>query len=155
VTETVDVAKLVEDSLAMNRGAFSRHGVTLTRAFEEVPKITVDAHKVLQILVNLERNAKYACDASEHRNKNITVRISQCDLGVQIQVIDDGVGISPEHMPRLFTHGFTTKAEGHGFGLHSGALAAEELGGTLEAASEGIGHGATFTLTLPLTPPGL
>jgi PAS domain S-box-containing protein len=154
VTATVDVAKLVEDSLAMNRGAFSRHGVTLTRAFEEVPKITVDAHKVLQILVNLERNAKYACEASEHRNKNITVRISQCDLGVQIQVIDDGVGISPEYMPRLFIHGFTTKAEGHGFGLHSGALAAKELGGTLEAASEGLGHGATFTLTLPLTPPG-
>jgi hypothetical protein len=66
---------------------------------------------------------------------------------------NDAKGI-PDYMPRLFTHGFTTKAEGHGFGLHSGALAAKELGGTLEAASEGLGHGATFTLTLPLTPPG-
>lgn len=153
VTETVDVAMLVEDSLAMNRGAFVRHGVTLTREFAPVPQITVDKHKVLQILVNLERNAKYACDASGRSAKNVTVRIAKSEGGVQIQVSDNGVGISAENMRRLFTHGFTTKKEGHGFGLHGGALTAKEIGGCLAAYSEGNGRGATFTLTLPLNPP--
>ena len=153
VSETVDVAALVEDSLSMNRGAFARHGVTLKREFEPVPPITVDKHKVLQILVNLERNAKYACDASGRTDKKVVVRIAKSPHGVQIQVIDNGVGISPEHMERMFTHGFTTKKEGHGFGLHSGALTAREIGGSLTVCSEGVGRGAAFTLTLPSNPP--
>jgi signal transduction histidine kinase len=53
-------------------------------------------------------------------------------------------------MTRIFNHGFTTRASGHGFGLHSGALAARELGGTLTVRSEGVGQGATFTLDLPV-----
>ncbi len=71
-----------------------------------------------------------------------------------IAVIDTGVGIPPENLGRIFNHGFTTRKNGHGFGLHSSALAARELGGTLPPAeSGGTGRGATFTLTLPLEPP--
>jgi signal transduction histidine kinase len=82
------------------------------------------------------------------------VRIAGADGGgVQIQIIDNGVGIAAETMQRLFTHGFTTKKDGHGFGLHSGALTAKEIGGSLTAHSDGIGRGATFTLILPLNPP--
>ena len=73
--------------------------------------------------------------------------------GVQIKVTDNGAGIRPEHMTRIFSHGFTTKADGHGFGLHSGALAARDLGGALRVDSAGPGHGATFTLDLPLKSP--
>ena len=68
-------------------------------------------------------------------------------------VADNGVGIPPENLTRVFNHGFTTRQEGHGFGLHSGALAARELGGALIAQSEGPGKGAAFTLDLPLQPP--
>ena len=152
VTETVAVADLVEDSLRLNAGAFVRHGVTLHREFSEVPPITVDKHKVLQILVNLVRNAKYACDESGRADKLLTLRIESAPAGVRICVIDNGVGIPPENIPRLFTHGFTTRASGHGFGLHSGALAAQELGGTLRVMSDGPGRGATFILELPCTP---
>ena len=152
VTETVAVADLVEDSLRLNAGAFVRHGVTLRREFSEVPPITVDKHKVLQILVNLVRNAKYACDESGRADKLLTLRIESAPAGVRICVIDNGVGIPPENIPRLFTHGFTTRASGHGFGLHSGALAAQELGGTLRVMSDGPGRGATFILELPCIP---
>ncbi|HEV7614548.1 MAG TPA: PAS domain S-box protein [Steroidobacteraceae bacterium] len=152
VTETVAVVDLVEDSLRLNAGAFVRHGVTLRREFNEVPPITVDKHKVLQILVNLVRNAKYACDESGKSDKLITLRIEKAPAGVRICVIDNGVGIRPENMSRLFTHGFTTRASGHGFGLHSGALAAQELGGALLVESDGPGCGATFILELPVGP---
>ena len=153
MTDTLDIRTLVEDSLRMNEGAFSRHGVTLVRDFEEVPLITVDKHKVLQILVNVIRNAKYACDESRGAEKHVTVRVRSADGMMLIAVIDTGVGIPPENLERIFNHGFTTRKDGHGFGLHSSALAARELGGTLQAESVGTGRGATFTLTLPLKPP--
>jgi two-component system NtrC family sensor kinase len=68
---------------------------------------------------------------------------------VQIYATDNGVGIAPENLTRIFAFGFTTKKTGHGFGLHSSALAAKEMGGSLNAFSEGLGRGATFVLELP------
>jgi PAS domain S-box-containing protein len=154
VTETVAVVELVEDSVRLNAGAFARHGVTLMREFAEVPSISVDKHKVLQILVNLMRNAKHACNESGKVEKIVTLRIERAFNTVRISVLDNGVGISAENMTRLFTHGFTTRRSGHGFGLHSSALAARELGGSLRAESAGLGCGAGFILELPLIPPG-
>jgi PAS domain S-box-containing protein len=153
VTETVEVVDLVEDSLRLNAGAFARHGVALHREFAEVPPINVDKHKVLQILVNLVRNAKYACDDSGRPDKLITLRIEAMPVGVRISVIDNGIGVAPENLGKLFQHGFTTRATGHGFGLHSGALAAHELGGSLRAESAGPGRGAAFILEIPKNPP--
>jgi signal transduction histidine kinase len=60
------------------------------------------------------------------------------------------VGIASENLTRVFHHGFTTKRGGHGFGLHSSANAAVEMGGRLSARSDGPGLGATFVLELPL-----
>jgi signal transduction histidine kinase len=153
VIDTLDVRTLVEDSLRMNEGAFCRHGVVVSRDFEEVPLIQVDKHKVLQILVNVIRNAKHACDEAQAGEKRVTVRVRAANGSVQICVIDTGVGIPQENLTRIFNHGFTTRADGHGFGLHSSALAARESGGSLHAESAGPGHGATFTLTLPLKAP--
>jgi signal transduction histidine kinase len=150
VPERLVVAALVDDALRMNTGAFTRHGVELKCEIEEVPEIVVEKHKVLQILVNLLRNAKYACEASGKAEKEVIVRVANKTGGVQITVTDNGIGIKPEHMKRIFSHGFTTKKEGHGFGLHSGALAAKEMGGSLRVESAGPGRGATFTLDLPI-----
>jgi PAS domain S-box-containing protein len=149
VSETVSVAELIDDALRMNAGAFERHGVQLVRDFKVVPQLTVEKHKVLQILVNLMRNAKYACDESGRNDKQVTLRVTAERGRVKIAVIDNGVGIPAENLTRIFGHGFTTRKDGHGFGLHSGALAARELGGSLTASSEGPGRGATFTLDLP------
>jgi signal transduction histidine kinase len=153
VPERLAVSSLVDDALRMNVGAFNRHGVSVKCDFEDVPEIVVEKHKVLQILVNLLRNAKYACEAAEHKDKYVDVRIAKHPDGVQISVTDNGVGILPEHMTRIFSHGFTTKKDGHGFGLHSGALTAKEMGGALRVMSAGPGSGATFTLELPLKSP--
>jgi PAS domain S-box-containing protein len=154
VVEEVAVVDLVEDALRMNSGAMTRHRVTVQREYLQQPRIITDKHKVLQILVNLLRNAKYACDESNNLDKMVRVRIEQVLDEVWISVIDNGVGIAPEVMPRLFTHGFTTRKSGHGFGLHGAALAASELGGKLTAHSDGVGHGATFRLSLPLSAGG-
>lgn len=152
VVETVSLVDLVEDALRMNAGSLARHEVQVVRDYQGRPVVTVEHNKVLQILVNLVRNAKYACDESGRLDKTITVRTTTDAAGVSVAVLDNGVGISPENLTRIFAHGFTTRKHGHGFGLHSGALAAKELGGSLTAHSDGLGQGAAFVLRLPFSP---
>ena len=149
VFEMLPLDGLVEDAIAMNTGSFERHGVILERRFQPAPPARVDRHKVLQILINLLGNARLALDEAAGADKRITIAIEPAGAQVRIAVTDNGVGISPENLQRIFGHGFTTRQSGHGFGLHSGANAAREIGGTLTVASAGLGHGATFTLTLP------
>jgi signal transduction histidine kinase len=151
VVEVVPVQELVGDALRMHSGAYLRHAVRLERAYAEVPPITTDKHKVLQILVNVLHNAMYACDESGRADKQVAVRIGRAgEDRVRIEVADNGIGIPAENLTKIFNHGFTTRKDGHGFGLHSGALAAKELGGSLTVHSEGLGKGASFTLELPL-----
>jgi PAS domain S-box-containing protein len=148
--ETMPVVDMVEDALRLNLGELERHDIKLVREYSAVPPVSVEKHKVLQILGNLVRNAKYACDDSGRNDKQIILRVVKNDDRVNVSIEDNGVGIMPENLTRIFGHGFTTRKEGHGFGLHSGALAAKDLGATLKAFSEGIGKGAIFTLELPL-----
>ncbi|MBV9009663.1 MAG: HAMP domain-containing protein [Verrucomicrobia bacterium] len=153
VFENLPAHRLVEDAIAMNLGAFARHGVAVERKFSPVPLVRVDRHKVLQILINLLRNAKYALDEVKRTDKSITTSVFAVnERFVHVVVSDNGIGISPENLTRIFAHGFTTREEGHGFGLHSGALAARAMGGSLSVASDGIGCGASFTLELPIAP---
>jgi C4-dicarboxylate-specific signal transduction histidine kinase len=132
----------------MNGDSLLRHDVQVIRDCDDVPAMMMEKHKVLQILVNLIRNAKQACTDSGRAHKQITLRATSAGDGVRIAVIDNGVGIAPEDMTRIFSYGFTTKKDGHGFGLHSSVLAAQEIGGRLTAHSDGPGTGATFTLEL-------
>ena len=152
VKEMTDIPSLVEDSLRLNESGLSRHGVEIVREMESVPAINVEKHKILQILVNLIRNAKYACDETGRSDSRLTVRATNGDGRLRITVTDNGIGIPPENLTRIFNFGFTTRKDGHGFGLHSSALAARELGGSLTVHSDGPGHGAAFTLELPCPP---
>ncbi len=149
LTETLNAVDLVEDALRLNEGAIARHKVTVVRDFKEPVQITVDKHKVLQILVNLIRNAKYALDDGNPPEKLMTVRVGADAKRLRIAIIDNGIGIPAENLVRIFGHGFTTRKDGHGFGLHSGALTAKELGGSLTVQSEGWNKGAAFTLEIP------
>ena len=151
VVDSLSPVVLLEDALQMNAAALVRHEVNLARDFQPTPPILAERGKVLQILVNLIRNAKYALDAAPSGEKVMTLRIRPGPPGtVHLVVEDTGVGIAPENLTRIFAHGFTTRVDGHGFGLHSSALAAQDMGGVLSAASDGPGRGARFTLELPV-----
>ncbi len=149
VKEIISVRDLVEDSLRMNADSLNRHQVKVIREFDDVPPLNLEKHKILQVLMNLIRNARHACDESGREDKQIKMRVTHGEGRIKISVMDNGVGIPPENLTRIFSHGFTTRKHGHGFGLHSGALAAKEMGGSLTVHSDGIGRGAMFTLELP------
>ncbi len=147
------ISKLAEDAIQINSAGLECHGTQLIREFEELGDIEIDKQKLLQILVNLINNAKYALSDSSKEEKLLTIRIyKHCDDRFRIEVADNGVGISEDNLTKIFSHGFTTKEHGHGFGLHSSALAAKEMGGSLTVYSEGVGQGAMFTLELPFKP---
>jgi signal transduction histidine kinase len=151
--EKTRLADLIDDALRINAAGLMRHGIEVVQHYGEVPEIPVDRHKVLQILVNLVQNAKYALDEADRTQRRIEITMAvTAENRMQIVIADNGVGISRENLVKIFSHGFTTRRNGHGFGLHSGANAAREMGGTLAASSEGPGRGATFTLELPLNP---
>lgn len=148
VKELTSLQELVEDALRMS--AESATELEIRRDFEELPTFSSDKHVILQILVNLLRNAKHALLDSSSSNKELAIRVFAPDDGrAAVEVRDNGVGISPENMARLFSHGFTTKDDGHGFGLHMSALAAKSLGGSLTCSSDGLGRGASFVFELP------
>jgi signal transduction histidine kinase len=151
VLEHVDLKDLAEDAIQINSTAFDRHTIKLIRDYHPTPSVLVDRHKVLQILINLLGNAKHAL-AGKAGEKIVTVTVASVHGDrVRITVADNGTGIAPENLNGIFSQGFTTRTDGHGFGLHSGANAAKELGGSLTVHSEGTGRGATFILELPAT----
>jgi C4-dicarboxylate-specific signal transduction histidine kinase len=153
VLESVDLRAVFEDALRINAAALERHHVRVERHLAELPPVQTDPHKVLMILVNLISNAGHALEAVPLEARRLSVRLERSGGDrVLIEVSDNGVGIAPEMLTRIFEYGFTTRAQGHGFGLHSSAIAAQVLGGSLKVHSEGPGRGATFTLELPYHP---
>jgi signal transduction histidine kinase len=150
-SEKFELGSVIEDVLGIAGPALERHRIELEVSNGTPLAVNTDRHKVLQILLNLLRNAIDALKASNQPARRIVVQTaSRGDDRVSIEVRDNGIGIPPANLVRIFSHGFTTKSDGHGFGLHSGALAARELGGSLAVASEGLNCGAVFTLELPI-----
>ena len=155
--EDVSVHEIIEEALAICLVSDDHKGVEIKREFADLGTIPLDRHRLQLILINLINNALRALRDCENTRdgKYLTVRTALQEQlqQVHIEVVDNGVGISADNLVRIFRHGFTTRRDGHGFGLHSSANASAEMNGTLNARSDGLGHGATFTLTLPLVPP--
>ena len=138
----------------MYDGALGRHQISTLRRFDPVPDLVLDKHQALQILLNLLSNAKQAMSLPQVSQRVLAVAIDRpAPDRVQIRVSDTGIGIAAEHLAQVFNHGFTTRPDGHGFGLHGAALAAKAMGGCLSARSDGRGQGATFILELPVPLP--
>jgi signal transduction histidine kinase len=154
IRETVAPHDVVEEALRMGlQGAGMATGAV--RCYADIPPLALDRPRLLLILVNVVTNAAQAMHAVAQDARRITLATEIAREGesevLRITVRDEGEGIAPEDLERIFAHGFTTRGNGHGFGLHASALAASEMGATLAASSEGRGRGATFKLTLAIS----
>jgi signal transduction histidine kinase len=154
LTEPIHIETIIEDALQLNRQQNAKFDIQVEKDYAALPECWMDRHKLLQILINLFSNARHAVMAKETRPGIVRVVVEQTETDdkVRIEVSDNGIGIAPDHLTRIFQHGFTTRPDGHGFGLHSSAIAAAEMGGSLRAESRGVGQGATFVIDLPLRP---
>jgi signal transduction histidine kinase len=148
---TTSLPEVVEQAIHINERLLKAHDVAVVREFGNVQRVNIDKSRLSQILVNLIRNAVDAMIDSERSDKRLIIRFLKLETDeLQVEVVDNGMGIPSENLTKIFQHGYTTKPGGHGYGLHGSALAAQEMGGALFAESEGIGHGARFVLKLPL-----
>jgi len=148
--EPTSIAELVEDTIQINAETITRNSVEVIREIADLPTLLLDRHKVLQILTNLISNAIYALSKSSRDDRILKICVKEPKSGfLRINVCDNGIGIPKENLTRIFEHGFTTKKTGHGFGLHSTALSANELNGSIKAHSDGPGKGTVFTVELP------
>ena len=151
IVEEVDPIALLEDAIQMNASSIDQYRINIKRTYLFKGRIYSDKHKLMQILVNILRNAKEALIEAKTQAPEIEIILEpSSDKRITFQIQDNGVGIPHENLMKIFTHGFTTKKNGHGFGLHSCALAAREMGGTLDVDSKGPGQGAMFTLQIPI-----
>ncbi|HID24083.1 MAG TPA: GHKL domain-containing protein [Planctomycetaceae bacterium] len=148
--QEVNLSQVIDDAIQINAASMERHRIVIVREYEDLPLVLVEKQKLMQILINLLSNAKHALRDCENPDKKIVVRLKRLGTDrVQIEVQDNGMGIEERNLTRIFAHGFTTKKDGHGFGLHGAALHAKEMGGALVARSDGPGQGAVFTLEFP------
>jgi two-component system NtrC family sensor kinase len=147
VFERASLEREVESAL---RIAEIGAGVEVVRDFEPLPQVRIDRRKLMEILVNLLQNASQAMGENPPGERRLTVRIQRHGDSARIEVEDTGVGIAAENLTRVFSHGFTTKPGGHGFGLHTAANSAGEMGARLSARSPGPGRGATFWIDIPI-----
>jgi signal transduction histidine kinase len=153
VLEACSLSRLVDDAIGLGQPSLDGLRVRVVREYEPLPDLLLDKHKVLQILVNLVNNARFALEEAATEDKQLRAVVERSHAGhVRVSLEDNGIGIAPEHLTQVFTRGFTTRPHGHGFGLHTSALSARELGGRLTCTSPGLGQGATFVLELPLRP---
>jgi PAS domain S-box-containing protein len=148
VLEEGSPAEIVERAVSMFRIDFDLKGIELQVSTDGPARVMIDRQATLQILVNLIRNAIEAL-ADVEGARRIAVKVHASDESIFFEVEDNGCGIPEENRVRIFQYGFTTKERGHGFGLHTSAISAQAMGGSLQVESEGAGHGARFCLTLP------
>ncbi|MEN6387236.1 MAG: ATP-binding protein [Phycisphaerales bacterium] len=148
----VNLADLISNALVINSAGLEYYKIDVIREFGDHGKVFIDKQRVLQILVSLIDNAQQALAESPNYPKLLTVRtIRTGDDKIKISISDNGIGIRQEDLGKIFSSGFTTKPTGHGFGLHSCKIAAEDMRGTITVESQGPEMGAAFTLELPLT----
>ncbi len=149
--QELEVRDLINDALTASKASLLNHQIEIAiNVDQEANKIMSDKHRILQILINLIKNAKDALVEDQTQQPRISIDAQRVNDSLRLSVTDNGPGIARDKMTEIFQHGFTTKKTGHGFGLHSSANAASELGGTLSVFSDGIGHGARFDLQLPM-----
>ncbi|NNE12732.1 MAG: PAS domain S-box protein [Ilumatobacter sp.] len=150
----VDVGALVDDVVDMLQPLAAARSLSLTaRTTGQLPQLTTDGARLRQVLVNLVGNA---LKFTEHGG--VHVEAHRAGDGVELQVLDTGIGIPADHLDRIFDEfeqvetGATRKYGGTGLGLTISNRLAQLLGGTITAESV-LGEGSTFTVTMPAHAP--
>ncbi|MCP4599380.1 MAG: HAMP domain-containing histidine kinase, partial [Proteobacteria bacterium] len=140
------LVEMVEDAITMNLDFIEKNSIKIEREMADIRPIPIQKLKMIQILMNLITNAKDAMKKTPNDNRQIKFLLNEQGETVQLKVVDTGSGIPPENIKSIFNHGFTTKKDHQGFGLHSCANQMSEMGGKMWAESQGDGQGATFIL---------
>lgn len=147
--QIISLHELIDETLFLS-GVYLNKEISVIKEYSDIKPIVIDKTKLFQILNNIISNAKDALVESANSAKVLTIKTTLITKDkIEIQISDNGVGISSANLSQIFIFGFTTKKSGHGFGLHASAVTVNELGGEIHVSSEGLEQGSTFTIYLP------
>jgi len=149
--EPTDLRDLIEVALLVQAPDFAQ--IEIQRMFEDLPLVLTDRHKLLQIIVCYVSNARDAMLLGGAAPPRVVLRLYRDGDDAVFSIQDTGLGMSEETLSHLWEFGFTTKRNGHGFGLHASVKAARDIGAVLRADSAGLAKGACFSARLPLGGP--
>lgn len=148
--EKLKLSEMADNALDLQSGSIERHGLNINKEYLAKDLVMANRTKLIHILVNIFKNAKESMSENGLNDKNLEIKTWQDDLNIYLSISDNGSGVHPENINKIFNQGFTTKKSGHGFGLHSSANYMKEMGGSLKVSSDGPGSGATFILSFPI-----
>jgi len=150
LVERVKLDELMDDSLRLSSFSGTESDTEIVKEYAELPDLMLDRQRLLQVFVNLIKNAEDSMQSAKRTNRRLVLKTWQADeQQLYIEVADNGMGIQASDLQSIFAHGYTTKSDGNGFGLHSCANLLAELGGTIQAFSDGVNQGAAFRVELP------
>jgi DNA-binding LacI/PurR family transcriptional regulator len=152
-SQPVVIAQTIETALKLQEGNLARQRVEVMRDLSDVPPVMARQAELVHVFVNLIKNAVEAMRNTPPDARRLTVQVRAEGGFVRVRFADAGEGITPENAPRIFTYGFTTKPDGHGFGLHTCANHVRQMGGNIQAESDGPDRGASFVLSFPWPAP--
>lgn len=148
--EKASLTDLVMEAAQIQKGRLESNDVKMEMEFLVSAQIRVQKSKFVQVLVNLIKNAYEATLELPPDHRHVHILVSRKDPEtVRIEIHDNGVGIDPDHLTRVFHQGYTTKQDGKGFGLHFCGNVVSEMKGHIHVRSAGRGQGATFVIELP------
>ncbi len=150
LVEKVAISDMMDDVLKMHTEIFQKHKIKITKKYSKSEPIMIEKSKLIQVFVNLIKNAKESLEITSDNNRIINIRIWEEKKFQVVEIVDNGIGIEKNNINRIFSYGFSTKEDGKGFGLHTSALAMNEIKGKLTAESDGKGKGAKFIVNIPL-----
>ncbi len=153
LVEEYTLSEIVQDALIIQSGTMEKYDIRIEKKYLDVPKIRIQKTKLVHIVINLVKNAKEAMYETPPQSRTLNIFINHDGKAVYMRVQDNGHGIASENLKKIFSYGFTTKKNGHGFGLHSSANYMTEMGGEMWAESDGQGKGSTFVLKFPISQP--
>jgi len=140
---------LVRAVLEIQHAHLARWGVHVEQELDGLPPLVTQRSMLVHVLVNLVKNAVEAMRTTPEGRRFLRLRgVHQEDGRIRLEVKDSGEGIAPGDLDQIFSYGFSTKPDGHGFGLYTCARHMKQLGGSISVVSEGKGQGATFRLLL-------
>ncbi|MCE2983831.1 MAG: PAS domain S-box protein [Parachlamydia sp.] len=151
INEKIKLNDLIDEALLLHQSSIEKSRIRIEKRYADPPFIHIDRVNLIQILINLIKNAIETLNETKKADKVISISTSLSGAFCVIEIADNGEGIEEENLTKIFNYGFTTKPSGHGFGLHTSALSIQELGGRLRAFSEGVGKGALFRIELPMS----
>ena len=150
ITSETVLSEIVESTLSLQEDLVEDYKLDVTTDLKATTPVIAQRSKLIHVLVNFIKNAGESMEENHPENKKLTIKTWEDSYKVYLSVTDNGLGIKGENLDKIFSHTYTTKKKGHGFGLHSSANYMKEMGGKIKVSSEGRGKGTTFTLVFPI-----